>query len=637
MAERVDDLAATIRKKSATLTSYADTLVRNPRSTIEPAKVDSQEQRRAIAAWRALAAPPESGARSLTFEKTIGEGGMGVVHLAEQMTLGRKVAVKTLRDSADPDAVLKLLREAWITGALEHPNVVPVYDVSVDDKGGPLIVLKRIEGLAWADLMHDYAAIEERFGATDPLEWNLRTLGQVCNAIHFAHARGVLHRDLKPGNVMIGGFGEVYVLDWGIAVALHDDGTGRFPLARDANDTAGTPVYMAPEMLGGEGARLSERTDVYLIGAILHEIVSGKPPHDGAEMENIVASIVVSEPKLPPDTDEDLARIVTRAMSREPEDRYQSAEDVRLAIEAYLRHRGSMRLARGATDSLEKLRDAIRLQEVQRRVLYNLLGECRFGYRAALVESQGNVLAKQGLRDALLAVAEWELGQGEPEGAAVLVDELDDVPSSLLERIEIVRKEKEAERARIAKLERLGQELDKGPGALTRSFIMGIFGIFWVGLPLLQYHTSDRHLTSHAFSIAVDVGLALLAIGLGYWARESMLKTAVNRRLSASLLLAFVAQIIVEVGFWAAGQSATTAHWVHIAIWFAILGSVVINLERGLWPSLVAIAIVFVAAGFFPAAIYLGMSVANAVLVINAVAVWLPRDRIRQGIRDRHL
>ncbi|MGZ5967966.1 MAG: serine/threonine-protein kinase, partial [Polyangiales bacterium] len=395
MAERVDDLAATIRKKSATLTSYADTLVRNPRSTIEPAKVDSQEQRRAIAAWRALAAPPESGARSLTFEKTIGEGGMGVVHLAEQMTLGRKVAVKTLRDSADPDAVLKLLREAWITGALEHPNVVPVYDVSVDDKGGPLIVLKRIEGLAWADLMHDYAAIEERFGATDPLEWNLRTLGQVCNAIHFAHARGVLHRDLKPGNVMIGGFGEVYVLDWGIAVALHDDGTGRFPLARDANDTAGTPVYMAPEMLGGEGARLSERTDVYLIGAILHEIVSGKPPHDGAEMENIVASIVVSEPKLPPDTDEDLARIVTRAMSREPEDRYQSAEDVRLAIEAYLRHRGSMRLARGATDSLEKLRDAIRLQEVQRRVLYNLLGECRFGYRAALVESQGNVLAKQ--------------------------------------------------------------------------------------------------------------------------------------------------------------------------------------------------------------------------------------------------
>ncbi|MGZ3424554.1 MAG: hypothetical protein ACXVEE_42235, partial [Polyangiales bacterium] len=97
MAERVDDLAATIRKKSATLTSYADTLVRNPRSTIEPAKVDSQEQRRAIAAWRALAAPPESGARSLTFEKTIGEGGMGIVHLATQVSVGRKVAVKTLR------------------------------------------------------------------------------------------------------------------------------------------------------------------------------------------------------------------------------------------------------------------------------------------------------------------------------------------------------------------------------------------------------------------------------------------------------------------------------------------------------------------------------------------------------------
>src|SRR6478609_5689819 len=115
MAERVDDLAATIRKKSATLSSFADTLVRNPRSTIEPAKVDSAEQRRAIAAWRALAAPPNGSTRALTFEKTIGEGGMGVVHLAEQTTLGRKVAVKTLRDAGDPDSVLKLLREAWIT------------------------------------------------------------------------------------------------------------------------------------------------------------------------------------------------------------------------------------------------------------------------------------------------------------------------------------------------------------------------------------------------------------------------------------------------------------------------------------------------------------------------------------------
>jgi serine/threonine-protein kinase len=197
--------------------------------------------------------------------------------------------------------------------------------------------------------------------------------------------------------------------------------------------------------------------------------------------------------------------------------------------------------------------------------------------------------------------------------------------------------EKEAARARTAKLERLGQELDKGPGALTRSFIMAIFGVFWVGLPLLQYHTSNPRVTSHAFSLVVDVGLAGLAIGLGYWARESMLKTAVNRRLSASLLLTFVAQILVEVGFWAAGLSSAHAHWMHMAIWFAILGSVVINLERALWPSLVAVALVFVFAGFVPRAIYAGMSIANAVLVINAVAVWLPRDRIKQGIRDRRL
>src|SRR5690606_8689637 len=101
-------------------------------------------------------------------------------------------------------------------------------------------------------------------------------------AVRFAHARGVLHRDLKPGNVMIGNFGEVYLLDWGIAVALRDDGTGRFPLASEATELAGTPSYMAPEMLGREaGPPLSERTDVYLAGAVLYELITGRPPHVG--------------------------------------------------------------------------------------------------------------------------------------------------------------------------------------------------------------------------------------------------------------------------------------------------------------------------------------------------------------------
>src|SRR6185312_16743575 len=111
--------------------------------------------------------------------------------------------------------------------------------------GSPIIVLKRIEGVEWSTLIADPAEVERKFGATDLLAWNLGILMQVLNAVRFAHHRGVLHRDLKPSNVMIGDFGEVYLLDWGIAVSLRDDGSGRFLLATDATELAGTPCYMA--------------------------------------------------------------------------------------------------------------------------------------------------------------------------------------------------------------------------------------------------------------------------------------------------------------------------------------------------------------------------------------------------------
>lgn len=627
-----DELGPTVEARLGALSlSAQQTLVRNPRSTIEPGR-DSGEEARALEAWQAVAATASS--TGLSLERTLGEGGMGVVHLAEQVALGRKVAVKTLREGhRDGDAVLKLLREAWITGALEHPNVVPVYDVGVDASGGPLIVLKRIEGVAWSDVVQDDAEIARRFGATDALEWNLRILAQVCNAVHFAHARGVLHRDLKPDNVMIGGFGEVYVLDWGIAVALRDDMGGRFPLAKHADDLAGTPIYMAPEMLGGGASRLSERTDVYLLGAILHEIVAGRAPHEGNSMEAIVSSIVLSEPKLPSHVPEDLARVVRRAMAHDPDERYASAEEVRLAIEGYLRHRGSMRLAEAATRSLSTLRARI-ADGSQRRVLYNLLGECRFGYRAALVESSRNDEAKHGLRDALLAMAEWELAQHEPESAALLLHELDPAPPELLARVEIAMREKEAERARIAQLERMGQQLDKTPGSLTRTFITAILGVFWVSVPLLRMFDGSRRYETHAMTVFIDVAMLLFVLGLGVWARESMLKTAVNRRLFASLALMFVVQCVLGIGLALDGHIAPSAsHWLHVLIWCATMISIAINLERAFAIPAVAAALLFVVAAARPSLLYPGMSLVNVIVVVTAVTLWLPRD-VRDRIRE---
>lgn len=620
MTREVDDLAATVAA------TYAKTLVRNPRSTVEPPRPDSDDRtRKALAAWQALTAGPTSRNGRLAIERTLGEGGMGVVRLAEQLSVGRKVAVKTLREGQDEkDAVLKLLREAWITGALEHPNIVPIYDVGVDANGGPQIVLKRIEGVAWRDVIIDPEQIERRFNADDALEWNLRILAQVSRAVHFAHARGILHRDLKPDNVMIGAFGEVYVLDWGIAVALRDDGSGRFPLAAESNDMAGTPVYMAPEMLGGEPQKLGVHTDVYLLGAILFEIIAGRPPHDEANMQAIISSVIVSEPKVPVDVAPELAQIVRRAMARDPEDRFGTADELRIAVEDYLRHRGSMQIAADATKSLTRLHSAL-AAGAQRRVLYNLLGECRFGYRAALVEFDDNEEARAGLRDALMAMARWELDQKDPDSAALIIDELDPQPRELLARLEEVRAERAIEAERVARLQKIEQDLDKGPGARTRVFIASILGALWIASPLVRHFSKNPLFRSHWGTLIIDVSQIVLILGLGYWARESMLKTAVNRRLSAVMVITFVAQGILGLGLWQVGIDPQTIHWAHLFLWSLMLGVMAIFLEPGMWPSAVLTAVWFLVAAKRLEYLYLGMALVDTFIVANLLAVWSPR------------
>ncbi len=238
-----------------------------PRGTIVPATpslgTTGQRALAAVGEVHGLTSDPLSPSARLVFGATLGQGGMGVVRSGKQTALDRDVAIKTLRpDHRSGGEALKLLQEGWVTGTLEHPNIVPVHDLGLDGDGAPVIVLKRIDGIDWSRLMRDGGEVERRFGAHDLLEWNLRVLLQVARAIEFAHSRALVHRDLKPENVMVGEFGEVYVLDWGIAVSLRPDET-RLPRAEAAVGIAGTPADMAPEMLGGEAP--STRTDIYLL------------------------------------------------------------------------------------------------------------------------------------------------------------------------------------------------------------------------------------------------------------------------------------------------------------------------------------------------------------------------------------
>ena len=209
----------------------------------------------------------------LALEGVLGEGGRGEVRLAQQLSLRRQVAVKSLKGVRAPGLTQELLREARITGGLEHPNIVPVYALGRDAQNRVMLVMRKVNGAPWGRLLR-----EQGPARTDAdLERQLEIFRQVCHAVEFAHSQGIVHRDLKPDNVMIGGFGEVVVLDWGLAASLDGDAARELPRAADLRGLAGTPSYMAPELVRGEGGEVGRWTDVYLLGATLHEIVMGAP------------------------------------------------------------------------------------------------------------------------------------------------------------------------------------------------------------------------------------------------------------------------------------------------------------------------------------------------------------------------
>ena len=479
--------AQTLEARFAAEPDMARTLVQRPGSTIEPPQPISSGAIAALDALRALGAT--LGGR-IDLHDTLGEGGMGVVHLATQTTLGRHVAVKTLRAGVTgADASLRILREAWVTGALEHPNVVPVHDVGIDAGGSPVIVMKRIEGLSWADLIHDPAEVARRFAVTDPLEWNLRTLVSVSNAVHFAHSRGILHRDLKPENVMIGQFGEVYVVDWGIAVTLTADPSGRLPPASQAKDIAGTPHYMAPEMLLGDPAMLSPRTDVYLLGAIFYEIVSGEPPHRGDNLRAMMTDILplrphVPAPTLPPRGAPHLRARAQPRPGRSPGERRGASPRDRGVpaspglAEARARREAEPRPARGGDRQRRaRLRPRDHDREPARRVPLRVprravgVGGQRRGEKGARSRAppRGRARARRRGRGRGGHAPSRRVGAaGGRRGA----------------RVETAVRARSTEEERLRHLE---EDQDPGVGSRTRLFLGGIFGLVWTASPLFGW------------------------------------------------------------------------------------------------------------------------------------------------------
>jgi serine/threonine protein kinase len=286
--------------------------------------------------------------------KQLGEGSMGEVVVVRDTRVLRDVAMKRLHHehhSMRPDLRDRFLREARVQGQLEHPSVVPVYEIGTDHEGREYFTMKRVRGRTLEQIIKGLREGDPEFGGKYSRRKLLTSMSRICLAVAFAHERGVVHRDLKPANIMLGDYGEVHLLDWGIAKIIGlDDPTyeERVDTSKDrvqgteVGFVVGTPGYMAPEQARGETRTYAGRSDIYSLGCILFEAMTLERLHDQPLVENILLSTVsgtetrpsVRAPHLglPIELDE----IVTRATSLNPEGRYSTAREMNDAIEKLL-------------------------------------------------------------------------------------------------------------------------------------------------------------------------------------------------------------------------------------------------------------------------------------------------------------
>jgi eukaryotic-like serine/threonine-protein kinase len=271
----------------------------------------------------------------------LGRGGMGRVHPATDRNLLRHVALKRLDRELAQEPMYRdgFIAEAQITGQLEHPNIVPIHELAISPEGVPFFTMKLVQGKSFDRWLRDHPP-----GSRERLEEGLEIFLRVCDAVAYAHHRGVIHRDLKPENVMVASFGQVYLMDWGLARLTKTRPASGSRAQMEAFGAVGTPEYMAPEQARGNPSEMDDRSDVFGLGAMLYEIVSGRRVYGDlrdaeAIMERARQGQVVSidTAAFGLGVSKRIRAIVQRATRPDPAERYQSVSELRQEVHAFLR------------------------------------------------------------------------------------------------------------------------------------------------------------------------------------------------------------------------------------------------------------------------------------------------------------
>ncbi len=358
----------------------------------------------------------------------LGRGGMGEVYLVHDKRLDRHVARKFLRQG-QPHNARRFMEEARITARLQHPGVVPVHSIGHLADGRPYYDMKEVEGRTLQELV-DQEVMD--------LERRMEIFLRLCEPVAYAHSLGAIHRDLKPANVMVGAFGEVLVLDWGLVKVGSGEGDlGQSPQCTQAGSVIGTPAYMAPEQARGE--EVGPAADVYALGAVLYFLLTGRCAYDGDTAKIVLGQVLRAPPPPPstlaPDTPPELEALCMRAMARWPEERPPDAqallEELEQALASWRAHSGSHALTQKALPHLDSLRRAVARGPGAGDEVTQAWDLLRGGLEQALALWPENERANQALAEARELLAHWTRAESQSEAA----QRQDDAPDPLAEGI----------------------------------------------------------------------------------------------------------------------------------------------------------------------------------------------------------